>query len=88
MRAALTELCEPPANTNHTLRYGPLPGIWAAAEKDLNLAFRRWWAPEAVGVAPEAVWITPKETPEAIVGAPQAAPQAVGAPEAPPDPRK
>uniref|UniRef100_A0A7R9VE33 Fe2OG dioxygenase domain-containing protein n=1 Tax=Chlamydomonas euryale TaxID=1486919 RepID=A0A7R9VE33_9CHLO len=38
MRTALEQMCEPPANTNHTARYGPLPGLWQAAQHNLHLS--------------------------------------------------
>ena len=43
IRECLSHYPEPPSNTNHTLRYGHLPGLWAAAQSDLRLSFR-WGA--------------------------------------------
>lgn len=39
--AALEDYCQPPARTNHTRLYGPLPGLWRAATERLRLNWTR-----------------------------------------------
>jgi hypothetical protein len=36
-QSCVTQHCEPPARTNHYAEYGPLPGVWAAAQRGLVL---------------------------------------------------
>ncbi|GLI61765.1 hypothetical protein VaNZ11_004234 [Volvox africanus] len=45
--AALTDYPEPPARTNHVLQYGPMTGLWRAAQKGLRLNWGRRDNPHA-----------------------------------------
>ncbi|KAG2502196.1 hypothetical protein HYH03_000683 [Edaphochlamys debaryana] len=65
LAAALTDFCQPPARTNHHLQYGPLPGLWQAAEQGLRLNWRRKDDPQANPGAPRRVGceLTPAQAP-------------------------
>ncbi|KXZ45868.1 hypothetical protein GPECTOR_50g662 [Gonium pectorale] len=39
--AALTDYPQPPARTNHSLQYGPIAGLWEAAQRGLRLRWQR-----------------------------------------------
>ncbi|GFR42306.1 hypothetical protein Agub_g3206, partial [Astrephomene gubernaculifera] len=39
--ASLVDFPNPPARTNHELQYGPLPGLWRAAQAGLKLNWDR-----------------------------------------------
>lgn len=45
---------EPPATCNHTLAYGPLPGLWQAAQQQLRLTFSKHPLPTAPGELAQA----------------------------------
>lgn len=52
--SALVQYPDPPARTNHSLGLGELPGLWAAAQHDLRLAFAKGAGTAAAGPATAA----------------------------------
>ena len=54
LAAAVTKLCEPPAETNHDAAHGPIEGLWDAATGDAN---ERWLHPASdVGATRASRW--------------------------------
>ncbi|GLC41224.1 hypothetical protein PLESTF_001628700 [Pleodorina starrii] len=57
--AALMDYPEPPARTNHALHYGPLPGLWRAAQMGLRLNWGRRDVEQPAGCGGQACGHSP-----------------------------